>query len=147
MNAREISSSAPGELAAALARIASLEEELNDRDRQLEAVITDHDKDIVDLRKSFEMEGSFKKPPLHPNSGNLMSTSGDQHRWSLDSVRLSHDENNASQCRECDRLKKQLKQYQKQWREMSKHFSQVPALLEGMIRRTDNLVNNIAKIK
>jgi hypothetical protein len=137
----------PGDLEAALARIASLEEELNDRDRQLEAVITDHDKDIVDLRKSFEME-AFKKPPLHPNStSNLVVQDNPQHRWSLESVRLSHDENSGLNCQECARLKKQLKQYQKQWREMSKHFSQVPSLLEGMIRRTDNLVNNITKIK
>lgn len=139
MNSREISDNAPGELAAALARIASLEEELTDRDRQLEAVITDHDRDIVDLRKSFEMEIS-KKPPLHP--GHVVN---DQHRWSLDSVRLS--QNDPSDCPECIRLKKQLREYQKQWREISKHFSQVPALLEGMIRRTDNLVNNITKIK
>ena len=29
---------------------------------------------------------------------------------------------------------------------MSKHFKQVPALLDGMIQRTDTLVNNITKI-
>lgn len=122
-----------GDLKLALDRIAMLEAELNDRDQQLEAVIMDHDKDIVDLRKSFEL---VKKPPLHPNS--------DPHRWSMESVRLSHDEN--APCQECMRLKKQLRQYQRQWREMSKHFKQVPALLDGMIQRTDTLVNNITKI-
>ena len=121
------------ELQAARARIATLEAELNDRDQQLEAVIMEHDRDIVDLRKSFEM---VKKPPLHPNS--------EPQWWSMESVRLSHDEN--AQCQECIRLKKQLRQYQRQWREMSKHFKQVPALLDGMIQRTDTLVNNITKL-
>jgi hypothetical protein len=126
------------ELDVALERIAKLEEELNDRDRQLEAIISDHDQDIVDLRKSFEME-AFKKPPLHPNTL----------RQSTDSLRQSfsgHNENETvGNCQECVRLKKQLHQYQKQWKEMSKHFRQVPTLLEGMIKRTDTLVNNITR--
>ena len=118
------------DLQAALDRISKLETELNDRDQQLESVIIEHDKDIVDLRKSFEME-TFKKPPLHPG------------RWSMESVRLSDD----NHCQECERLKKQVRMYQRQWKEMSKHFKQVPALLEGMIARTDTLVNNITQIK
>ncbi len=120
------------ELQAALDRISKLEAELNDRDQQLESVIIEHDKDIVDLRKSFEME-TFKKPPLHPG------------RWSMESVRLSNDE--PPQCKECEQLRKQIRMYQRQWKEMSKHFKQVPALLEGMIQRTDTLVNNITQIK
>ena len=116
------------ELATPLARVASLEAELNDRDQQLESVIMGHDKDIVDLRKSFEME-AFRKPPLHPGS----------------SVRFSHED--LSACKECERMRKQIRMYQKQWREMSKHFKQVPALLEGMILKTDTLVNNITQIK
>ena len=135
------------ELQDALARIAKLEEELNDRDKQLEAAITDHDKDIVDLRKSYEVDG-LRKPPLHPSSGVLFN-SHDQTRWSMDSVRLSGDENAAggSPCQECVKMKKQLRQYQRQWKEMSKHFRQVPVLLEGMIQRTDTLVNNITNSK
>jgi hypothetical protein len=121
------------DLTAALDRIAKLEAELNDRDQQLESVIIEHDKDIVDLRKSFEMD--FKRPPLHPDN-----------RWSMESVRLSHDEA-GNACKECERLRKQLRTYQRQWSEMSKHFKQVPALLEGMIQRTDTLVNNITQIK
>jgi len=117
---------------AALARIAALEAELNDRDQQLESVIMGHDKDIVDLRKSFEME-AFRKPPLHPG------------RMSVESVRLSQDD--FGTCKECERMKKQIRIYQKQWREMSKHFKHVPALLEGMIQKTDTLVNNITQIK
>ena len=117
------------ELKAALARIATLEAELNDRDQQLESVIMGHDKDIVDLRKSFEME-AFRKPPLHPGTLGLS---------------LSHDD--PVGCRECERMRKQMRIYQKQWREMSKHFKQVPALLEGMIMKTDTLVNNITQIK
>jgi hypothetical protein len=128
------------ELEAALARIGKLEEELNDRDRQLEAIIMDHDQDIVDLRKSFEME-AFKKPPLHPSTNLRLSV--DQNRQSIESVSLSCDENR--ECKDCAKLKNQLKQYQKRWKEMSKHFRQVPQLLEGMIQRTDALVNNITK--
>ena len=118
------------ELANALARISVLESELNDRDQQLESVILEHDKDLVDLRKSFEIE-TFRKPPLHPA------------RWSMESVRLSNYE--PPQCKECLKLKKQLRMHQKQWREMSKHFKQVPALLENMIQRTDTLVHNITQ--
>lgn len=128
------------ELEEALARIGKLEEELNDRDRQLEAIIMDHDQDIVDLRKSFEME-AFKKPPLYPSTSLRLSV--DRNRQSIESVSLSCDEN--KECKECVKLKKQLKQYQKQWKEMSKHFRQVPQLLEGMIQRTDALINNITK--
>lgn len=105
----------------ALARVAKLEEELNDRDRQLEVVITDHDQDIVDMRKSFEVE-MFKKPSL---------------RASID---LARDE-----CPHCAEMQKLLKIYQKQWSEINRNFRQVPKLLEGMIARTDKLVCNITK--
>jgi peptidoglycan hydrolase CwlO-like protein len=135
---RVVSADPSAELAAAQARISKLEAELNDRDQQLESCILEHDKDLVDLRKSFEME-AFKKPPLPPHSGLF-----DPHRWSMESVRLSHEEP-PHMCQECVKLKKQLRTYQKQWQEMRKHFKQVPALLESMIQRTDTLVTNITQ--
>ena len=139
-----ISNSAPPheQLRQALNRIAKLEEELNDRDRQLEAVITDHGQDIVDLRKSFEVE-MFKKPPLAPKSRQSLNgqVGAESVGWSMESVRFNTSEN--FQCTNCIDMQKQMRLYQKQWSEICRNFRQVPSLLEGMINRTDGLVNNI----
>lgn len=119
-------------------RIKTLEAELLEKDRILEVVMCDHDRDIDDLRKSFEMG----KPPLGP-SGNKQQH--DQTRWSMDSVNL-HEQSEHGACKECIVLKKQLRAYKKQWAEINRNFKQVPSLLESMITRTDNLVTNITKL-
>ena len=147
MTVTKDSSSLNEQLQSALGRIAKLEQELNDRDRQLEVVITDHDQDIVDLRRSFEVD-MFKNPPLAPPRATPFGDKpvSESVRWSIDSVRLGAEENRApDDCQNCMDMRKKLKQYQRQWREISKNFRQVPTLLEGMITRTDNLVNTITK--
>lgn len=114
-------SSLLAQLAEAKARILKLEQELSDRDRELEAVITDCDKDIVDLRKSFEIE-SLRKSQV-----------------------ISNPKQNFP-CPTCTHLKEEIHKYQQQWTTISQHFHQVPGLLDSMITRTDNLVNNISRI-
>lgn len=109
------------QLADARARILKLERELSDRDKQLEAVITDCDKDIVDLRRSFEVDTLRRSRVLNEQ--------------------ISHQP-----CSACAELKEEIKKYQSQWETISKHFHQVPGLLDSMISRTDSLVNNITKL-
>ena len=129
-------------LAKAYERIKTLEAELLEKDRILEVVMCDHDRDIDDLRKSFEMG----KPPLPPTRKRADSQqSVDQTRWSVDSISL-HDQAEQLGCKECAALKKQLRAYKKQWADINRNFKQVPSLLESMILRTDNLVTNITKL-
>lgn len=133
---------APIALAKAYERIRTLEAELLEKDRILEVVMCDHDRDIDDLRKSFEMG----KPPLPPPRKRSDSQqSVDQTRWSVDSVSL-HDQAEQITCKDCVALKKQLRAYKKQWADINRNFKEVPALLESMINRTDNLVTNITKL-
>jgi predicted AAA+ superfamily ATPase len=116
----EESSSLATQLAEARARIVRLEQELSERDKQLESVIIDSDKDIVDLRKSFDIETLRRS--------RVMS------------------EHNPTSCVSCSQLKEEIKKYQAQWNTISKHFHQVPNLLDSMITRTDNLVNSITRL-
>jgi hypothetical protein len=126
----------------ARSRIKTLEAELLEKDRILEVVMNDHDRDIDDLRKSFEMG----KPSLaHSRKRSDSHHSVDQTRWSVDSVNL-HDLQDQGICKDCVSLKKQLRAYKKQWAEINRNFQQVPSLLESMITRTDNLVTNITKL-
>ena len=127
----------------AQSRIKTLEAELLEKDRILEVVMNDHDRDIDDLRKSFEMG----KPSMaaHARKRSDSHHSVDQTRWSVDSVNL-HDPQDPGACKDCVALKKQLRSYKKQWAEINRNFQQVPSLLESMITRTDNLVTNITKL-
>jgi hypothetical protein len=140
---KSVESSDSGALAKAHERIRTLEAELLEKDRILEVVMCDHDRDIDDLRKSFEMG----KPPLPPLSRKRADSqqSVDQTRWSVDSGAL-HEQSDQTACKECIALKKQLRAYKKQWAEINRNFKQVPSLLESMITRTDNLVTNITKL-
>jgi hypothetical protein len=123
-------------LAKAEAKIKSLEAELLEKDRLLEIVMCDHDRDIDDLRRSFEL-----------GSGRISNSTARQQlgaRASIDQATYGLDQ--SSECKECAALRKRIRSYQKQWSEISRNFKQVPGLLDSMITRTDNLVNNITKL-
>lgn len=107
------------QLSEARVRILKLEQELSERDRQLEAVITDCDKDIVDLRRSYEVDSLRRSKTLPPKN---------------------------TPCTACAELREEIRKHQGQWETISKHFHQVPGLLDSMITRTDSLVNNITKL-
>jgi len=126
-------------LAKAEARVKELEAELLEKDRLLEVVMCDHDRDIDDLRKSFELG----KPTMHSSKKRMENSTL---RASFDQARQSVDlSQTVGGCKDCAALRKQLRSYQKQWMDISRNFKQVPGLLESMISRTDNLVNNITK--
>jgi len=106
-------------------RVASLESELRQRDRQLEEMVTEHDRDIVDIRQSidFEHRKSINAIPLPP--------------------RVDITQRDKTDCVECAVLKDRLKKARHQWKQISKHFREVPALLDSMINRTDAMVTGI----